>query len=111
MFCSQVLEDVVGLLLVLYYFKQISLITVNPLLDVFDNKDLITLLFIDTLSQLLLDNFLDFIIVDVSEVKHLFVIGTCLVMSDVLVLLLEKWSSDSLDIEEQGLSLDVLIKD
>jgi hypothetical protein len=32
-------------------------------------------------------------------------------MSDVLVLLLEKWSSDSLDIEEQGLSLDVLIKD
>ena len=108
---SQVLEDVMGLLLVLDYFKQISLIAVNSFLDVFDNEDLVTLLFIDTLSQLLLDNLLNFIVVDVSEIKYLFVIGTSLVMSDILVLLLKKRSSDSLDIEEQGFSLDVLIQD
>lgn len=32
-------------------------------------------------------------------------------MSDILVLLLKKRSSDSLDVEEQRLSLDVLIQD
>ena len=49
MLCGQVLEDVMGLLLVLDYFKQISLIAVDPFLDVFDNEDFVTLLFIDAL--------------------------------------------------------------
>ena len=87
-----------SLIIVLNNLSGIPLITVNLLLHFLHDKNLRTFLFINAFCEFIVDNFLDFLIVGVPQIENLFVVGSCLVVLDVKLLLLQEGSADALEV-------------
>jgi len=76
-------KDLASLIVVFNDLAQVFFVRTHFLFHFFHNKNLIAFLFVDAFGQFGVNDFLDLLVVSVSQVQHLLVVSPCLVVLDV----------------------------